>query len=187
LVKSGSMMGSGGIIVMDDTTCMVEVARYYTNFLAGESCGKCTPCREGIRALVEILTRICKGEGELSDLQLLRDISEVMQEASLCALGRTAPNPVLTTLHYFRDEYIDHIVHRICPAHICQAMKEYRIDPEKCKSCGKCARVCPVKCISGRPRIPYVIDQERCIKCGSCFEACPFDAITVEWRRKNNE
>jgi NADH-quinone oxidoreductase subunit F len=187
LCSAGAIMGSGGLVVLDEDTCIVEVARFFMSFTQSESCGKCVPCREGTKHLLGLLQKIVNGTASMEDLELLEETAQVVKDASLCGLGKTAPNPVLTTLRYFRDEYIDHIVHRICPAHVCQAMKEYRIDPEKCKSCGKCARVCPVKCISGRPRIPYVIDQDRCIKCGSCFEACPFDAITVEWRRKNHE
>ncbi|MBC7075211.1 MAG: 4Fe-4S binding protein [Syntrophomonadaceae bacterium] len=179
LTREGSMMGSGGIIVMDDTTCMVEVARYYTNFLAGESCGKCTPCREGIRALVEILTRICKGEGELSDLQLLRDISEVMQEASLCALGRTAPNPVLSTLRFFEDEYIAHIVEKRCPAGVCPALTTFYIDPELCTGCTLCKRNCPVDAIKGEAKKKHEIIEDKCIRCGECYRRCRFKAVKV--------
>ncbi len=186
LCGAGAIMGSGGLVVLDEDTCIVEVARFFMSFTQRESCGKCVPCREGTKHMLGMLQKIVDGKATPEDLSLLEETALVVKDASLCGLGKTAPNPVLTTLRYFRDEYIDHVVHRVCPAHVCQAMREYWIDPEKCRACGKCARVCPVSCISGRPKVPYVIDQSRCIKCGSCFEACPFDAIVVSWRRKNN-
>jgi len=180
LIEAGSMMGSGGIIVMDERTCMVEVARYYINFLAGESCGKCVPCREGIRALLEILTRICEGKGELADLDLLEDIGETMQVASLCALGRTAPNPVLSTLRYFRDEYLAHIVEKRCPAGVCRKITEFYIDEEVCTGCGLCARNCPADAIIGEKKEVHVIVQDKCIRCGECINNCRFNAVKVK-------
>lgn len=179
LTQMGSMMGSGGLIVMDDHTCMVEVARYYVNFLAGESCGKCTPCREGIRALLEILTNICNGKGKMEDLQLLEEISFTMQEASLCALGRTAPNPVLSTLRYFRDEYLAHIEDHHCPAGVCRELITFYIDPEKCTGCGICKKVCSVNGIQGEKKQPHSIDENLCIRCGECYRQCAFDAIQL--------
>ena len=187
LSGAGAIMGSGGLVVLDKDTCIPEVARFFMNFTQNESCGKCVPCREGTKHMLDLLQKIVKGEASPSDLELLEETAQVVRDASLCGLGKTAPNPVLTTLRYFRDEYLDHVIYKVCPAHVCQAMREYWIDPEKCRACAKCARVCPVSCISGRPRVPYVIDQEKCTKCGACFEACPFDAITVEWRRKEDE
>lgn len=179
LTEAGSMMGSGGLIVMDDRTCMVEVARYYVNFLAGESCGKCTPCREGIRALLEILTRICEGQGDIGDLDLLEDISVTMQQASLCALGRTAPNPVLSTLRYFRDEYLEHIGQHRCSAGVCRALSVFYINPEVCNGCGVCTRHCAVNAIQGEKKQVHVIDESICIHCGECYRQCAFDAIKL--------
>ena len=180
LKANSSMMGSGGIIVMDDTTCMVELARYYVKFLSEESCGKCTPCREGLRCMLEILTRICEGNGELSDLDLLQELCETATLASLCELGKTAANPVMSTLTYFREEYIEHIVNKRCPAGVCAKLIAFRILPEKCKGCSLCAKSCPTDAISGELKKPYRIDQESCIKCGNCKTKCPFDAIAVE-------
>lgn len=179
LTQAGSMMGSGGLIVMDDHTCMVEVARYYVNFLAGESCGKCTPCREGIRAQLEILTDICSGRGKMEDLDLLEEISFTMQEASLCALGRTAPNPVLSTLRYFRDEYLAHIEDHRCPAGVCRELTTFYIDPEKCTGCGICKKVCSINGIQGEKKEPHCIDEAICIHCGECYRQCAFDAIQL--------
>jgi len=180
LKAKGSMMGSGGIIVMDETTCMVDLARYYVKFLSGESCGKCTPCREGLRCMLEILTRICEGKGEIRDLELLEELAYTATQASLCELGKTAANPVLSTLQYFRDEYIDHIKNKHCPAGSCKELITFEIDPEKCKGCGICAKACPAHCISGESKEPYKIDSQSCIKCGTCKEKCPFGAITTE-------
>ncbi len=180
LKANGSMMGSGGIIVMDDTTCMVELARYYVKFLSEESCGKCTPCREGLRCMLEILTRICEGDGELSDLDLLKELCETASMASLCELGKTAANPVLSTLTHFSEEYMEHIVKKRCPSGVCSKLIAFRIIPEKCKGCSLCAKNCPTSAISGELRKPYQIDQASCIKCGSCRAKCPFDAIAVE-------
>lgn len=185
LTEAGSMMGSGGLIVMDDHTCMVEVARYYVNFLAGESCGKCTPCREGIRALLEILTNICNGQGKMEDLELLEDISVTMQEASLCALGRTAPNPVLSTLRYFRDEYIAHIEQRTCPAGVCRELTTFYIESEKCTGCTLCVKHCAVNSIKGEKKQVHVIDEDSCIRCGECYRICTFDAVQLRGRNRH--
>lgn len=180
LSKAGSMMGSGGLIVMDDRTCMVEVARYYVEFLAGESCGKCAPCREGIRSLLEILTRICEGNGKPEDLELLEDIGETMQTAALCALGRTAPNPVISTIKYFKDEYLAHINEHKCPAGVCRELTELYIDSDLCKGCGLCIRNCPADAIIGEVKKVHVINQEKCIKCGECVNNCRFQAVKVK-------
>jgi len=177
LTKAGSMMGSGGIIVMDDRTCMVEVARYYVKFLAEESCGKCVPCREGIRRMGEILTGICKGKGEAGDLTLLTHIGRTMQAASLCALGRTAPNPVLSTIKYFREEYLSHINEKSCLAGVCPALTEFFIDRDKCTGCGLCAKNCPTEAITGEKKEAHLIDKTKCIKCGECLNRCRFDAV----------
>ncbi len=180
LTAAGSMMGSGGLIVMDDRTCMVEVARYYVNFLAGESCGKCVPCREGISLLLETLTRICEGKGRLEDLDLLESMSSTIQKAALCALGRTAPNPVLSTLKYFRDEYLEHINNHRCPAGICKELTEFYIDEELCTGCGRCRRNCPADAITGEKKKAHTIDPEKCIKCGECIDNCRFQAVKVK-------
>ena len=173
LARVGSMMGSGGMIVMDEDDCMVDVARYFLNFLAEESCGKCIPCREGIRQMLKILNRICDGEGRTGDIQLLEELSEVVRDASLCALGQTAPNPVLSTIRYFRDEYEAHIKERRCPARACKALISYYIQPEKCQACQICLRECPVGAITGGKNLVHVIDQDKCTKCGTCLEVCP--------------
>ncbi|WP_061214306.1 NADH-quinone oxidoreductase subunit NuoF [Syntrophomonas wolfei] len=180
LSQAGSMMGSGGLIVMDDRTCMVEVARYYLSFLAGESCGKCVPCREGIKCLLEILTRICHGQGEIEDLELMEDIAETMQQASLCALGRTASNPVLSTLRYFREEYLEHIEGQRCPAGICRELSEFWIDPAICTGCGLCLPRCPVEGIKGEKKQAHRIESDKCICCGECIDSCSFQAIKVK-------
>jgi NADH:ubiquinone oxidoreductase subunit F (NADH-binding)/(2Fe-2S) ferredoxin/Pyruvate/2-oxoacid:ferredoxin oxidoreductase delta subunit len=177
LLSAGSMMGSGGMIVMDEDDCMIDVARYFIDFLNGESCGKCVPCREGLRQMREILTRICDGKGEEEDIEKLEDLSELMVEGSLCALGGTAPNPVLSTLRYFEDEYMAHIRDRRCPAGVCRALITYHIDAEKCTGCTLCARHCPVNCITGETKKVHKIDASVCIKCGSCYDACKFDAV----------
>jgi len=173
LAKAGSMMGSGGMIVMDEDTCMVDVARYFLDFLSDESCGKCVPCREGIRQMLKVLTNISRGKGKEGDIELLEELSQVTKDASLCALGKTAANPVLSTLHYFRDEYEAHIKEKSCPAYVCKALISYYIDPEKCKACMICLRQCPTEAIAGGKNQIHVIDQEKCTKCGTCFEVCP--------------
>ena len=179
LAKAGSMMGSGGMIVMDEDSCMVDVARYFLNFLAFESCGKCVPCREGIRQMLKVLNRICDGKGKEGDIQLLESLADVLKVASLCALGQTAANPVMSTIKYFRDEYEEHIKEKRCPAGVCKSLVSYYIVPEKCQACQICLRECPVGAISGEKNIVHVIDQSKCTKCGSCIEVCPakFDAV----------
>ncbi len=178
LVSSGAMMGSGGLVIMDEETCMVDVAKFFLNFSQKESCGKCTPCREGTKRMYEILDRITKGEGKLEDLETLERLGKVMKTTSLCGLGQTAPNPVLSTLHYFRDEYIAHIVEKRCPAGTCTNLIKYTINPEKCIGCTACAKVCPVGAISGKVKHTHYIDPDICIKCGACIEACRFQAIS---------
>ena len=173
LTKAGSMMGSGGMIVMDEDTCMVDVARYFLDFLSDESCGKCVPCREGIRQMFKILSNIGKGNGKEGDIELLEELSEVAQNASLCALGKSAPNPVLSTIRYFREEYEAHIKEKRCPAYSCKELIAYHIDPEKCQACMACLKKCPAEAISGGKNRIHVIDQEKCTKCGTCLEVCP--------------
>jgi len=186
LTEVGSMMGSGGMIVMDESTCMVDVAKYFMNFLKDESCGKCTSCREGTKRMHELLTEITEGRGKLEYLDLLEELGWVTAEASLCALGGTAPNPVLSTLRYFREEYEEHILHKRCPAKVCRSLLKYRILPEVCTMCGRCAKACPTDAITGKRKtkkeegIPFRIDEEKCIKCGMCFESCKFNAIEVQ-------
>jgi NADH:ubiquinone oxidoreductase subunit F (NADH-binding)/(2Fe-2S) ferredoxin/Pyruvate/2-oxoacid:ferredoxin oxidoreductase delta subunit len=179
LAKVGAIMGSGGMIVMDEDTCMVDVARYFLNFLTGESCGKCTPCREGIRQMLKILTNISEGNGKEGDIELLQELAETTRDASLCALGGSAPNPVLSTIRYFRDEYEAHIYEKRCPAFVCKELISYHIDPEKCRACMICLRKCPAEAISGGKKQIHVIDQEKCTKCGTCLEVCPsrFSAV----------
>jgi len=179
LAAVGSMMGSGGMIVMDDRTCMVEVARYFTEFLSRESCGKCTACREGIMRMYELLENITTGRGTIEDILLLEEVSAYVRENSICGLGKSAPNPTLSTLKYFREEYIAHIEQRRCPAGVCKELTTFRIDPETCKACGKCIRACPVEAITGQKKMPHVIDEDKCVKCGACREICPFDAVTI--------
>lgn len=180
LAEAGSMMGSGGMIVMDEDTCMVDIARYFTNFLKEESCGKCVPCREGLKQMSEILTRICNGKGKEEDLELLKDLASVMKDASLCALGSTAPNPVLSTLHYFGDEYKAHILDAKCPAKACTGLIHFLIDGEACKGCGLCVKACPEEAITGEHGKPHKLDAKKCIKCGACLDACKFEAVMKE-------
>lgn len=177
LKKVGAMVGSGGLVIMNEDTCIVEVARFFMNFTQHESCGKCTPCREGTKNMLAILRKIVNGKGTMEDLDTLEELAHIVQEGSLCGLGKSAPNPVLSTLKYFRDEYIAHIKDKKCPAGVCTAMQTYTIDAEKCKGCSKCARNCPVGAISGELKLPYKIDKEKCIKCGACMQGCPFKAI----------
>lgn len=177
LKKVGSMMGSGGMIVMDEDTCMVDVARYFTEFLKGESCGKCVACREGVKRMWEILDRICKGAGKEEDIDLLMEMGEYLQDSALCALGSTAANPVLTTLEYFKDEYMLHINEKYCPSGVCKNLFQFEIDPEACTGCGACMKKCPVDAISGEKKSVHEIDQDLCIKCGECYKTCNFDAI----------
>lgn len=175
----GSMMGSGGVIVMDDTTCMVDVARYYMEFLSEESCGKCTTCREGIKAMLNILNNITKGKGQQEDIDLLIEIGETVKKASLCGLGKSAPNPVLTTLKYFKDEYIEHILNKRCSAGVCKELTTYYIDEDECIGCTICSKNCPVGAISGKLKETHVIDEEKCIKCGTCAIKCPRNAVKI--------
>ncbi len=179
LADAGSMMGSGGMIVMDEDTCMVDIARYFVKFLTEESCGKCVPCREGLDRMLDILTDITQGKGKEEDISLLEELGGVIKEASLCALGGTAPNPVLSTIRYFRDEYEAHVRERRCPAGVCKELITFNIDPEKCTGCRVCARECPQGAISGEKKEPHVIDQEKCIKCGLCRDSCKFDAVII--------
>ncbi|MBA7667545.1 Ion-translocating oxidoreductase complex subunit C [subsurface metagenome] len=181
LTKVGSMMGSGGMIVMDENTCMVDIANYFVSFLEGESCGKCLPCREGLKRMREILTGITEGRGKEGNIELLEDLSHTLIDTSLCALGTTAPNPVLSTIRYFRDEYEAHIKDKRCPAGVCKGLITYSIDQSKCPGCGRCAKVCPVDAITdmGKKK-PAVLDAEKCIRCGACYDVCQLDAIKVQ-------
>ncbi|HJC74615.1 MAG TPA: NADH-quinone oxidoreductase subunit NuoF [Candidatus Mediterraneibacter faecavium] len=180
LKKIGSMMGSGGLIIMDEDTCMVDIAKFFLEFTVDESCGKCTPCRIGTRRMLEILEKITKGQATMEDLDKLEELCYHLQSSSLCALGQTAPNPVLSTLRYFRDEYIAHIVDKKCPAGVCKDLLQYKIDPDKCKGCTLCARTCPADAIIGSVREVHMIDPEKCLKCGACIEKCRFGAIYKE-------
>ena len=186
LTEVGSMMGSGGMIVMDESTCMVDLAKYFMNFLKDESCGKCTSCREGTKRMHEVLTEITEGRGTIEHIDLLEELGWTTMEASLCALGGTAPNPVLSTIRYFREEYKEHIINKRCPAKVCRALLQYRILSDVCTSCGRCAKVCPVKAITGKQKTkkekgkPFQIDTEKCIRCGMCFESCKFEAVEVQ-------
>jgi NADH:ubiquinone oxidoreductase subunit F (NADH-binding)/ferredoxin len=180
LTQAGAMMGSGGMIVMDQDNCMVDVARYFLEFLQEESCGQCVPCREGITRLFEILTNICAGEGKDGDIELLEELANTVHNLSLCALGGTAANPVLTTLLYFKDEYLDHIYDKKCRAGVCKGLFYYEIDEEKCNGCHVCFRKCPQEAVSGEKKEPHTIDQEKCIHCTICYESCKFDAIVIK-------
>ena len=180
LIKAGAMVGSGGLVVMAEDTCIVEVARFFMNFTQNESCGKCVPCREGTKNMLKILQKIVAGKATMKDLDLLEEIAHTIKDGSLCGLGKTAPNPVLSTLKYFRDEYIAHIKDHKCPAGVCTAMKKIVINEELCKGCTKCARNCPVGAISGEIKQPHHIDQSKCIKCEACLTNCPFKAIVLE-------
>jgi NADH:ubiquinone oxidoreductase subunit F (NADH-binding)/ferredoxin len=179
LAEAGSMMGSGGMIVMDERTCMVDVAKYFTNFLKDESCGKCVPCRDGLMQLHRMLTDITLGKGKESDLEFFEDITNWMSKASLCQLGITASNPVLSTLRYFEDEYTAHIIDKKCPAGVCKALITFTIDTEKCTGCEVCKKRCPQEAISGEKKGPHTIDQEKCIQCGICEDSCKFDSVEV--------
>ena len=180
LKSIGAMIGSGGLVVMDEDTCMVETARFFMEFTQKESCGKCVPCREGTQRMLEILERIVAGQGTMEDLDTLRDLADMIENTALCGLGKSAPKPVISTLNAFRDEYVAHIQDRRCPAGVCSKLRVYSIDPAKCKGCSKCARNCPASAIHGTLKSPYTIDQDACIRCGSCVEQCAFGAITVE-------
>ncbi len=177
LIQAGAMVGSGGLVVMNEDTCIVEVARFFMNFTQNESCGKCTPCREGTKNMLKILERIVNGQGKEEDIEILEDLAVAVKDGSLCGLGKTAPNPILSTLKYFKDEYLAHIKDKKCPAGVCTALKSISIEEELCKGCTKCSRVCPVSAIEGTVKNPHVINQDKCIKCGACLDSCPFRAI----------
>ncbi len=180
LTEAGSMMGSGGMIIMDERTCMVDVARYFVDFLKDESCGKCTACREGIKQMLAILTNITKGQGQEGDIEILEELGTVIQKTSLCGLGKSSPNPVLSTIRYFRDEYNAHILDKRCPAGNCRDLITFSIDPELCKGCTLCAQKCPQTAISGQKKEPHAIDPSLCIRCGICRDVCPSDAVIVQ-------
>jgi ferredoxin len=179
LDEAGSMMGSGGMVVMDENTCMVEMAKYFVEFTNDESCGKCTSCREGSLALLQILDRICKGEGREGDIELLGELSEAIRDASQCGLGQSLPNPVLSSLQHFKEEFVKHINNKRCPAGVCKALITFTIDKDKCTGCRLCSKKCPQEAISGEAKQPHVIDQDKCIKCGVCADVCKFEAVLV--------
>ena len=178
LASIGSMMGSGGLIVMDDTKCMVDIARFYLDFTVSESCGKCTPCRIGSKRMLELLTKMCEGNATMEELENLEALANSVKKSAICGLGQTAPNPVLSTMKYFKEEYLEHVSDKKCRAGACKALCEIKIEADKCKGCGLCKRNCPVDAIKGEPRQVHVIEQEKCIKCGTCADKCPFKAIT---------
>lgn len=178
LISIGSMMGSGGLIVMDEDTCMVDIAKFFLEFTVDESCGKCTPCRVGTKRLLEMLDKITQGKGTMADLDKMEQLCYYIKDNALCGLGQTAPNPVLSTLRYFRHEYEAHVKDKTCPAGVCKKLTKYFIDPDTCKGCTLCARQCPVGAIEGSVKQPHVINQDKCIKCGACATACKFQAIS---------
>jgi NADH:ubiquinone oxidoreductase subunit F (NADH-binding)/(2Fe-2S) ferredoxin/NAD-dependent dihydropyrimidine dehydrogenase PreA subunit len=180
LTAAGAIMGSGGLIITDERTCMVDLAKFFLTFTQSESCGRCVPCRLGTKRMLEILQRITEGKGELADLETLKELAPMIKDTSLCGLGQTTPNPVLTTLHHFMDEYLAHIEEKRCPAGVCKVLIQYQIDPDACKGCGLCRRACPQKAISGKNKEPHVLDPSLCIKCGICFNECKFDAVRIE-------
>ncbi|MCX7703923.1 MAG: 4Fe-4S binding protein, partial [Planctomycetota bacterium] len=180
LTSAGAIMGSGGMIIMDEATCMVDVARYFLSFTQMESCGKCVPCRLGTKRMLEILERITKGDGRIEDISALEETATIVKDASLCGLGQTAPNPVLTTLKYFRSEYEAHIKDKFCPAGVCKPLFVYFIDEEKCNGCGLCAKNCPQNTVVGEKKKAHRIEQAKCIKCGICYENCRFNAVVIK-------
>jgi NAD-dependent dihydropyrimidine dehydrogenase PreA subunit len=179
LAKAGAIMGSGGLVIMDENTCMVDLAKFFLTFTQSESCGRCVPCRIGTKRMLEILQRITEGDGEPADLEILKELAPMVKDSSLCGLGQTAPNPVLTTLNYFLDEYRAHIEEKKCPAGVCKALIHYEIDPETCKGCGICRKVCPKEAISGKAKEVHTLNPALCIKCGICYSECKFNAIKV--------
>jgi NADH-quinone oxidoreductase subunit F len=178
--KTGAIVGSGGMIVMDETTCMVDMARYFLDFTRKESCGKCTYCRIGTKRMLEVLERITNGEGKDGDIELLEELASKVKDGSMCGLGQTAPNPVLTTIRYFRNEYEDHIYNKKCTAKSCKPLLTFTITADACTGCTLCARKCPTNAITGKVKEPHVIDQNLCIKCGKCHEVCRFNAVNIE-------
>ena len=180
LAAIGSMMGSGGMIVMDEDNCMVDIARFFLEFTCDESCGKCPPCRIGTKRMLEILTRITEGKGEMEDINKLENLAKNIQASALCGLGQTCPNPILSTLRYFKDEYLAHVTDKKCPAGVCKNLLSYKIDPAKCTGCTLCARICPASAITGSVKQPHIIDDDKCIKCGACIETCKFGAISTQ-------